>query len=108
MPMLHKLEQAGEVLFALAVIQDKRKRPSGRRRRAFADGKLKRNFVRGRFGSRCGRGCFCFRAAEPPNGVPTHAPGDNGIARIGLLGLAVLALELRADELSVYEDIGMK
>jgi hypothetical protein len=51
--------------------------------------------------------CWGFRlsAAEPAHGVGTHAPEDRELRGLGLLRLAVLALVLRADELSVHEDM---
>lgn len=98
--MLHDLMVRGKDLVNLAVIQDKRKRPSVRTRRAFANAVLERSFPRGALRSRWRGGRSRFRAAEPPHGVGA----DDRARRFGLLGLAVLALVLRADELSVNED----
>jgi len=50
-------------------------------------------------------GYFSFRAAEPAYGVRAHTPEDGELRGLGLLGLAVLALVLRAYELSVHEDV---
>src|ERR1700731_3739593 len=51
--------------------------------------------------------CWGFRlsAAEPPHGVGAHAPEDRELCGLGFLGLAVLALVLRADKLSVNKDV---
>src|SRR5215472_5343798 len=62
---------------------------------------LERSFPRGALRSRWHGGRSCFRAAEPPHGVGA----DDRARRFGLLGLAVLALVLRADGLSVDEDM---
>jgi hypothetical protein len=51
------------------------------------------------------RGHFRFRAAEPPDGIGAHAPEHGDLRGLGLLGLAVLVLVFRADELSVNQDM---
>jgi hypothetical protein len=51
------------------------------------------------------RGDFRFRAAEPADGVGAHAPEDSDLRGLGFLGLAVLAVVLRADEHAVHEDV---
>ena len=66
---------------------------------------LKQSLLRGGLRSRCRGGRFGFRAAEPPHGVRTDAPEDDRIRSLGFLGLAILALVLRADEVSVNEDM---
>src|SRR5579859_313754 len=65
----------------------------------------KRRFVRRRLGCRnlCRR--FRFRTAEPPNGIRPDAPEDGELRGFRFLGLAVLALVLRADELSINKDM---
>src|SRR5260370_34210758 len=48
---------------------------------------------------------FGFRAAEPADGVGANAPEDGDLRGLRFLGLAVLALVHRTDELSVHEDV---
>jgi len=71
-------------LFFLAGMQDKRKSPPCQR-------------VAG-FGAR-------FRAAEPAHRVCAHTPEDGDFSGLGFLRFAVLGLVLRADELSVNQDM---
>jgi hypothetical protein len=56
---------------------------------------------------RARRGCWYirFRAAETPHCIRALAPEDGDLRGPGLLGLAVLALALRADEPSVQKDM---
>ena len=57
-------------------------------------------------GFRAGRrGDFRFGPAEPAHGVGAHAPEDGDLRGLSLLGLAVLALVLGADKLSVNKDM---
>ena len=51
------------------------------------------------------RGDFRFGAAEPAHGVGTNAPEDGNLRGLSLLGLAVLAIVLGADELSGNQDM---
>lgn len=94
-----------ESFFRLAGMQDKQERPSGSRRRAFCFAYSKRSVFRGGLRSRRLGGHFRFRAAQPPHGVGAHAPEDADCRGLGLLGFAVLALVLPADELSVNKDM---
>src|SRR5262249_43034379 len=94
-----------ESFFELAGIEDKQKRPSGRNRRAFCSANSKRSVFRGALRSRRLGGHFRFPAAQPPHGVCAHAPEDLELRGLGFLRLAVPALLLRADELSVNEDM---
>ena len=94
-----------ESFFELAGIEDKQKRPSGRSRRAFCSANSRRSVFRCVLRSRGRNGHFRFRAAQPPHGVGAHAPEDRELRNLGFPGLAVLALVLRADELSVNEDM---
>ena len=66
---------------------------------------LERSFLRGGVRSRWRGGCSRFCAVEPPHGVRADAREDDRARRFGLLGLVVLALVVRADELSVNEDM---
>jgi len=92
-------------LLFLAGIQDKRKMPSGIGRRAFIAPVSEGSVFRSRLRSRRLRRHFRFRAAQPPDGIGAHAPEDGDLRGLGLLGLAVLALVFRADELSVNQDM---
>jgi hypothetical protein len=92
-----------ESFFRLAGIQDKQKGPSDSRRRAFCSAYSKRSVFRS--GLRSRRLGGHFRAAQPPHGVGAHAPENDDCRGLGLLGLAVLALVLRAEELSVNKDM---
>src|SRR5215831_8511407 len=65
----------------------------------------KRRFVRGPLRRRSLSRRFRFRAAQPPNGIGAYAPEDGEVRRLRFLGLAVLALVLRANELSVNQDM---
>jgi hypothetical protein len=91
----------------MAGIQDKRKRPSGLRRRpqehACQNGRLLDSVLASGFAS-CYRQ-FCFSTAEPAHGVRAHAQKSVELHILGLLRLAVLAFVLRAYELSVNEDM---
>jgi hypothetical protein len=81
------------------------KGPSARSRRAFLEGVLERSIFRCRLGTRRSRRVLSFRTAEPAHGICSHAPEDRELRGLGLLGLAILALVFRADELSVHEDV---
>jgi len=103
--MLHIAEGHGEKVLKLAGNEDKQKalrpRPEGSRIQPIS----KRNVFRRRL--RCRSLCrrFRFRPAQPPDGIRAHAPEDSELRRLRFLGLSVLALVLRADELSVNEDM---
>lgn len=82
----------------------KQNRPRGQSRSAFyADSK--RSVFGSRRRNRRLRWHFRLRAAQPPEGVGANAPEDCELRGLGFLGLAVLALILRADELSVNKDM---
>lgn len=57
------------------------------------------------FRARRRRRHFGFGAAEPTHGVCAHAPEDGDLRGLGLLGLAILTLVLRANEQAVHEDV---
>jgi hypothetical protein len=99
--MLSASGRSEESFFELAGMQDKRKGPSGRSRRALSSANSKRSVFRRRLRSSRLCGHFRFRAAQPPHGVCANAPEDR---ELRFLGLAVLAFALRADQLSVNED----
>jgi len=103
--MLHIAEGHGEKVLKLAGIEDKqealRPKPEGWRIRLISKRGVFRRRLRCR--SLCRR--FRFRPAQPPNRIRAHAPEDGELCRLRFLGLAVLALVLRADELSVNEDM---
>ena len=69
-----------------------------------------RRFVRlgTSFGTGRLRWRFRFRAAEPADGVRTHAPEDGDLRSLGLLGFAVLVFVLRTNEQSVHEDVKLQ
>ena len=104
MRILRNSDWEGCDLFFLAGMQDNEKalrpKPEGLRWSP-----SERRIVRGRFRARCRRRSFSFRSAEPPHGVGADAPEDGDFRRLGLLGLAVLALILRANEHPVDEDV---
>src|ERR1043166_6218556 len=79
--------------------------PSGLCRRAFIAPVSEGSVFRSGLRSRRLRRYFRFRAAQPADGIGTYAPEDGDLRGLGLLGLAVLALVFRADELSVTQDM---
>ncbi len=83
------------------------KRPPGLNRRAFSTPESKWRVTRlgPSFGARSRGRHFRFRAAQPAHGVGANAPEDSDLRGLGLLGLAVLVLVLRANELAVNEDV---
>jgi len=93
--------------FTLAGMQDKKKRPSSRGRRAELHCASKWRVAS--FGAALRRRRngwrFRLRPAQSPDGVGANAPEHGDLRGLGLLGLAILALVLRANELSVNEDM---
>lgn len=81
------------------------KRLSGLSRRAFCCANSKRRVFCSGLRSKRLRWHFRFRAAQPPHGVGANAPEDGELRPLRFLGLSVLALVLRANELSVNEDM---
>jgi len=93
-------------LYFLAGIQDKKKGPP-----AEAGGPLAPSLERRVAGfcsaltTRRSSGNFRFRPAQSPDGIRADAPEDGELRGLSFLGLAVLALVLGADELSVNQDM---
>ncbi len=101
--MLHHSSRHRQKFIPLAGMQDKKK---GRRRADLNDAsKWRVAGFRAGLRAHSGRWYIRFRAAEAPQGIRAHAREDGDLRGPGLLGLAVLALALRADELSVHKDM---
>lgn len=96
--MLHDSSRHRQNLIPLAGMQDKKKAlrrvPEGRFERRL---KMPRRRFPG-WSLRAGRGRWDIR-------FRAHAPEDGDLRGPGLLGLAVLAFVVRADELSVHKDM---
>ena len=86
-------------------MQDKEKSPPAEARGLSRNLRSERRFFRRLFRTGCCSGAFRFGAIQPTHGICAHAPEDGELCRLRFLGLAVLALVLRADELSVNKDM---
>ena len=96
---------AGETVLKLAGKKDKQKalrpKPEGKEFQTISKRCIFRRRLRGR--SLCRRFRFC--PAQPPDGIRADAPEGSDFRRLRFLRLSVLALVLRADELSVNKDM---
>src|SRR6266851_1791481 len=70
----------------------------------FCSANSKRSVFRSRLRCRRCSGHFRLRTAQPPHGVRANARQDSELRGLAHLGLAVLALAVRADELSINQD----
>jgi hypothetical protein len=94
-------------LFFLAGMQDNKEKALRPKPEGFAESPSERRVAGFRSSFALRSRCWGFRlsATEPAHGIGAHAPEDRELRGLGFLGLAVLVLALRADDLSVYEDV---